>query len=64
MRVGECKLRQKEEWVHKKIHRKVSISRLGRLATYAQVKRLIPEVYKTDIGLLKFMNRNVGTEFQ
>ncbi|WP_147422115.1 Fe3+-citrate ABC transporter substrate-binding protein [Vibrio harveyi] len=53
----------KEEWVYKKVHRKVSISRLGRLAAYAQVKRLILEVYKTDIGLLKFMNRNVGTEF-
>lgn len=49
---------------YKKKHRKVSISRLGRLAAYIEVKRLIHNEYGALIPLLKYMNRNVGTEFR
>lgn len=52
------------KFVRKKICRKVSISRLGRLAAYAKAKRMILDVYEPDIALLKFMNRNVGAEFR
>ncbi len=49
---------------YKKKHFKVSINRLGRLAAYIEIKRKILNIYKQEIELLKFMNRNVGTEFQ
>lgn len=53
-----------EKGRYKKRHRKVSISRLGRLAAYIEVKRLMHDEYESLMPLLKFMNRNVGTEFR